>query len=184
MAETEPTTNLMNDSYRSHVLRYGLIGGLGLIIIPLIFELAGLTDPSTGEGNTLVLILSLLVMVVCMFLAVRQHKEEDLGGRITFGRALAVGFFTAFLMSVIGAIYFFIYISFINPDLIDLIKANAEAQFVDQGMSDEEIEQGLGIMEMWVNPMVMTVTSLLTNTVLGGVAALILGAVTQNDSKK
>ena len=173
----------INDSYRPIVFRYGLIGGLGLIAIPLIFELAGLTDPATGEGNNMVLGLSLLIMVGAMFLAIRQHKEDDLQGRITFGRALSVAFYTALVMCLIGAVYFFIYVSFINPELLDIIKANAEAQFEQRGMSDEEIKQGLSMMEMWVNPTVMTITSFVTNVILSGIAALILAAVLQNDKK-
>lgn len=160
-------------------LRYGLIGSLLLILIALTFQLTGLSNPATGEGNTLSMVISITVMAGAIFLGIRQHKDADLNGYISFGRAFGVGFFIGLIMCVVSGIYSYLYFTVIDPGVMDIIYSNAEGQMAERGMTDTEIEQAMQSAAFFMTPGFMSVAATIFNLIITTVLSLIMAAVLQ-----
>ena len=91
--------------YFSTALRYGLIGGAISIAFSLIANLAGLVDYTGAESNMLVNIVSFGITVGIVIFAIQAHRDTELGGYITFGRAFTVGFVAVMVAGLMGAVW-------------------------------------------------------------------------------
>ena len=162
-------------------LRWGLITGLILVVLSLVLQFSGVVDPSTGKGNWISMLLSIATMFFGLYMAITKHRDEDLGGHITFGRSLGVGMYTALIYSLIAGVFTLLYFTVIDPEMVDMIKNNAIAQMESQGMSDAEIEQGMSVAGMFMSPVAMTIMSLVSNMFLSFIFALIVAAIAKKD---
>ena len=90
--------------------RYGLYGGLILIALGLIFYLANLNTEQWVQW------VSYIPMLGAIYLAIQYHRDNELGGRMSFGRGLGMGTLTALIMGLIIAVWTFVFMSFIVPD--------------------------------------------------------------------
>jgi hypothetical protein len=169
----------MNAS-RTHALTYGLYGALVLIVIGLIGQLTGLVDPSQpngGSGSMIINILNAVVTAGALVMAVKKHRDEDLEGYIAFGKAFGLGMLTVVVIAVISAVWTFVYISFIDPEMIDVMKEAARGQMESQGMSGEQLEQAMAMNAKFMNPAMITVFALLGSMFFGLIISLVVAAV-------
>ena len=84
------------------ILRYGFFGGLFMVGYNIASFTLGFGMPSAGLELFLAsFILPLLFDFILGILAVRHHRNRELGGYIRFGRAVLVGTGALFLSSVI-----------------------------------------------------------------------------------
>jgi len=160
-------------SYQGISLRHGAIAGLILIIIGLLGNLTGVSDPTdpNSASNWLLNIINWGVMIGFMVMAVKKHREDDLGGFITFGRAFGVGFLVTLVISVITAVWVYMYFGFIDPDMATAVMENSLEQ---QGIDDDAmIEQ----MKFWFSPVAMAIYGLLGSLFFGAIMSLIVAAV-------
>lgn len=170
--------------YAKRGFNQGLIGSLVLIVLNLLFSVTGLVNP--GETNAMTWVSTLLtwgVVAYFIYAAATKHRDEDLGGYISFGRAFAVGFMAVLAMSLVTAVWTWIYMAFIDPSIFDTIRQASMDQMVNkQGMSEEEAERALSMMSfMWTPPMMaamVTITTLITGVIID----LIVSAVVKRDN--
>lgn len=186
----EPNTyqDPSNVPYFQTALRYGLIGGLILVVWGLIAQMTGLADPCAameGGGNSVMIgILSFValigVSVLVGILAIRQHTS-DLGGYITFGRAFVVSLVTLIIAGFISGLFNVLYTSVIDPEMTDRIMGCMADQYEAQGMSQDQIDTALGYMEIMYNPFLQIVISLFTSAFFAAIIGLILAAIMKKD---
>ena len=112
--------------------RYGLIGSLVLIAIGMLTYLLGITDPTQqgGAGNWISTLLNWGAMITIIVMAIKAHRTEDLGGYISMGRGFKTGFYTAFILSIIMAIWGAIFFNFVAPDMIEIIREASMEQML------------------------------------------------------
>ena len=171
------TNELQNPPIRPTALRYGGIAGLILIVLGLVYYLTDMVDYTGQSSNWLPNILNYGIMIGAIVLAIKYYKDELLGGSIKFGTAFKTGLATGLVMAVITAIWTFIFFSFIAPDMGTTILEASRTQMEDQGMSDEQIDQALGITKMFITPGAMTVFVLFGTVVMAAIIAAIAGAI-------
>lgn len=160
-------------SYQSLSLRNGAIAGLILIIIGLLGNLTGLADPSNPNSamNWIMNLVNWGVMIYFMVMAVKKHRDEDLNGFITFGRAFGVAFLVTLVISAITAVWAYVYFGFIDPDMATTLMENSLEQ---QGIDDEAM---IDSMKMWFSPGAMAIYGLLASLFFGAIISLIVAAV-------
>ncbi len=168
---------------KNHALKYGLIGGLLLVAISLLMDLLGFSDPANRGTNWLVTVISIAVFVWALFTAIRSERA-DRGGAINFGGAFKVAFTTTLIIAVISAIYMFVYVSFINPDIMEQAREMAMENLASQGFSDEMIEEQMAMMENMMSPAMMTLWGFLGNLIMGIIISLIGAAVLKKESNE
>ena len=77
-------------------LKDGLIGGLVSILIGLMSHVLGLVDLQNPNsvGGWVSSILNWGVIVGAIFMAIKHHRDNELGGYITMGRSIGMGVLT------------------------------------------------------------------------------------------
>lgn len=118
-------------------ITYGLLIGVLLILILLIFYLLG---EMTNVWATYV---SYAVMFGGIILVTLARRNEELGGFITYSQALGLGTLTIFFSSLAVGIYVYIFYAFIDPAAINLLIEAAEIAILEStpNISDERVRQ-------------------------------------------
>ena len=163
-------------SLKATVLRYGLIGGLVLIIYGLIGFLTGLSSPGNLSNIFINLVLALVITVGLVVLAIRHHRDQGLGGHITFGRAFLVGFLTIIIAGVISLAFNYLYLSFVEPDYLANMANDMQAMYERMGLSEEQIEEAMKRVED-MTPASMIVQGLISQSVMGAIVGAIVAAI-------
>ena len=164
--------------------RYGLLAGLVLVVLGLLVHLSGMVDYTDqgGGSNWVVNILNWGITIAAIVMAVKQHREEDLGGFISFGRSFRVGFLVTLVIMVISVVWGYIFFSFVEPGLIeDILTASREQMIEKQGMSEEQAEQGLKMMSWMFTPAMMSIMGGIFSLIAGVVFSLIVGAIMKRE---
>jgi len=159
--------------------RHGLLAGLALIFLGLIVHLSGMVDYTNqgGASNWIVNIINWAITIAAIVLAVKRHRDEELGGYITFGRSFYVGFLVTLVIGVVSVVWGYLFFAFIEPDLIEtILDASREQMIEKQGMSEEQAEQGLQMMGWMFTPFMMSLMGGIFSIVAGIVFSLIIGA--------
>ncbi|MCB2207593.1 MAG: DUF4199 domain-containing protein [Bacteroidetes bacterium] len=152
-------------------LSYGLYLGIALILFSLIMYLLDIDRESP------IMYISYLVMAGGLFWAMISFRDKINGGFVSYGKAFGTGFWTGLFAAIIGAIFTYIYVTMIDPGMIEEILFDAEEEILNSGreMSDQEIEQGLNFTEKLVaNPVALTIWSFVMNTFFATILSLII----------
>ncbi|HHZ66147.1 MAG TPA: DUF4199 domain-containing protein [Flavobacteriales bacterium] len=157
--DSSPVKNAMN---------YGSIIGIALVIISLLFYMM---NETTSEIQNY---LGYLALAVGVYIGVKHHRDNELGGLMSYGKALSSGTLISFFASIIMAFYLYVFILFIDPSLVDVILEKAENDMIDAGNSDKEIEMGMKYTMMFVTPFWMSAMSVLVYTIIGFIFSLII----------
>lgn len=159
-------------------LKFGLISAASGIVWTLIMYLTELDKSDYAKPLGWIMILFYLAFVV---LAVKDVRDTN-NGYISFGEAFKTGFLTMMIGAVIGTIYFYIHVSFVDTNFIDHIFEQSRAEMMKQpNMTEEQIEQALKFTAMFMTPGVMAFFGLLMNLIGGLIGSLIVAAIMKKD---
>lgn len=180
-----PTTpNPSTVSYRATALRYGAIWGGASVLLTLIGYLTN-TDPSlptTGVAAKAIYgILGFGISIWAIVMAIKHHRDNELGGFISLGRGVMIGLTVGLVAGLIGAFFMLLYTTVINPDFADTLKASMEQQWADQGMSEEQIEAAGKFSGFMFNPVFTFLSQFLGGGIMGLIIGLIGGAVMKRE---
>jgi len=160
-------------------IKYGLIGGGIATVWTLLSGVLGIAPTSTTGmvGGT---IIGLGVYIWVTYAAIKQHRDNELGGYITMGRAFLTGLVGCIMVGLISGLANFIYFNFIDPAAIEqMVEASVE-MLEGFGMSEEQLEEtAKGTREGF-----SFVRQLLGGIVGGGIFGAIVSGITGAIMKK
>lgn len=158
-------------------LRYGGLVSLILIVIGLVMYLAGMSDPANpSTASQAISCLNYIIIIGTVVMAVKAHRDKDLGGYITLGRSMGVGTATALVIGAISAVWTIIFMTLIFPDMAEAIK-DAAMEKAQPGQ-EEMTEKMVGIFS---NPFIVGAMVLFGTLLMGFITALIAGAIMKKD---
>lgn len=169
-------------SYRNLALTHGGVAGAALIVLGLIMYVAGFSDPAQ-QNSPIAWINQLLtygIMVAGMVLAVKKHRDTDLGGFITFGRAFGVAYLVIVAIAVITVLWTMLFFNLIAPDFLEQIReASINSMIDNQGMSAEQAEAAMDnpFAKSFMNPTAFALIAGVTTLFLGLLLALIVAGI-------
>ena len=147
-------------------LRYGVIGGVIVSVLSLVFFLVGMAD---HWSNALVGVLVLVGTMIWAQLSYRSSEQPP----VDYGEALGVAVVTTLYLSIVGAIYTVIYMTVIDPGVVERSIDVAAAQMREMGMTEEQIESQLSMSRAMSGPLVSPLLSIVGNVILGTLIGLI-----------
>ncbi len=158
----------------------GIYLGVALILFSLIMFLLDIDRESP------IMYISYIVLAVGLFWSVISFRNKHLGGFIEYKTAFGAGFYTGLFASILAAIFTYIYVTAIDPGLIDEILIQAEEQMLEQNpnMTDEQIEQGLAMTETFTSPVMISVWAFLGNLVISTILSLIIAIFAKRENKE
>jgi Na+/melibiose symporter-like transporter len=166
------------------VLTFGLISGAiaaAMMLATLPFA------EKIGEGKALILGYTTIVLsALLIFFGVRSYRENVSGGRLTFGRAVAVGILIAFISSLCYVATWEIISFKFMPDFADKYAARmierAKASGATQQQIDQKVQEAKQFKEMYKNPVYNVTMTFLEPFPIGLAVTLLSAAVLRRKS--
>ena len=154
----------------SSALVFGLITGAAGIVYHLVMYLANL------YLNQYVSWLGYLVVAAGMVYGTLEYRKKQSGGFLTYGKAFSSCFWIGLFAGILSTVYFFIFINFIHPGMVNEIIDQARAQMLEKGqMSEDQIEQALAMQQKFMSPLMMALWGLFAYAIMSAILGLILG---------
>ena len=106
---------------KKNVLVFGLISGLVVSTLMAISMVTMYNNPNAGHGGGSMIIgyLSMLVAFSLIFVAVKNYRDKQNGGVISFGKAFKIGLLIALIGSTMYVIMWALLYNFYMPDFMD-----------------------------------------------------------------
>lgn len=174
----EPTTV----TPRSIGVKYGAMAALVTILVGLVFHLAGLTSytEQNNPTNWIASILNWVVMAGAMVIGMKKYREEA-GGYMTFGKGFGIGFWVSLIMALIVAVWTYVFFAIVEPGLIDTIMEATREKMLQQGQSEDQVEQAMQYTKMFMSPGVFAIFGAIGTLITGIIIGLITAAITKRN---
>ncbi|QNA44780.1 DUF4199 domain-containing protein [Lacibacter sediminis] len=106
---------------KKNVLVFGLISGLIVSTLMAISMVTMYNNPDAGHGGGSMIIgyLSMLVAFSLIFVAVKNYRDKQNAGVISFGKAFKIGLLIALIGSTMYVIMWALLYNFYMPDFMD-----------------------------------------------------------------
>lgn len=163
---TQPTV-------KSISTKWGLINGLLSIIFFVIIDFSGMA------GNQSLSWIGIAIFIALLVLAHKEFKNEG-DGYMSFGQGLGIGTLIAVVSSLISSVFTYIYVSFINPNMIEVILEKSISDMEKAGRSQAEIDQAMPYVEMFTSPTAMLLMGIFIGILFGFIASLLVTIFTKN----
>ena len=171
-----------NVSARQTGVRWGLILGLVSASLSFLMYFTGLTDFTSSSWLTF--FVSIIPIVLCIYYAQVQHRDNELGGYMTLGRAVTVALWVGLIAGLIGVVFSFFLFNFIMKDFGETIMTKAVENAEAKGQDPDQVRKGMEMMKWMFNPAVMSLFALLGNLFYATICGLLIGLVTKRESAK
>jgi hypothetical protein len=152
------------------VLKWTIISVITSIVITYIFQFANV------DQNSGIKYLSSIPFIVYLFLAQKEYKDQA-GGYISFGQAFSTGFKYAIFAGILLAIFTYLYLAILSPQVYDKAMADAQQKLTDQGqLSSEQIDSTMEISRKY-GMIFATVGIVIFDAFIGAILSLIGAAI-------
>lgn len=124
----------------------------------------------------------IVIMIIMLFIFGQRYARS--GGRTEFsyGKAFKFLFSVVFFSAIISGVFNFIYFEFISPETIDLSIQQSYESMIEQGMSEDQIEQQMKFVLPWMNSWVFAGSGVFMTLLFGVIASLIFAALIKQES--
>lgn len=167
-------------------INHGVIFGIIMIIIQVLMWMFNFVPVGIGKG-LLTFVISLAFYVIVVFLFIKNYRDNSLGKIIPYGQAFLYGLTIFMIGSVIGAIFNFIFLSFIDPEytarVIQTTATWTENFMKSKGVPDEQITRALDKINSRAipSPLKSSLSSLIGSLILGSIVSLISSAFAKKE---
>ena len=128
------------------ILKYGLISGALVTIMMVIMSIMMYNDPNF-HGSMVAGFASMLIAFSFIFIGIKNFRDKQNGGTISFGKAFMIGFFIALIASACYVTVWMIEHHFFFPDFMEKYAALAIKNAKEAGAGVVEIQQKTAEME-------------------------------------
>jgi hypothetical protein len=119
--------------------------------------------------------LSYIPFIIFLFLAQKEYRES-IGGYISFGDAFSTGFRYAVFSGLLLAVFTYLYLAILSPDVLDKSLETSRSAMEQKGMSGGQIDQALVIAKKW-GPLIGAFGIAIMYAIVGAIISLIGAAI-------
>jgi len=165
-------------SVKKIALNYGLVLALLSIAVNVI---AYVTDNHL-DRPWWVSVLGAAVLIGVIVYGLKAFKIEN-SGFLSLGEAIKVGLAISLIAGIVGALYNFIFITYIEPEFVNQMLDTARAQMIEQNpeMGQEQMDMAIGISEKMMQPSIMFALGIIGSLFFGFIVSLISGLIMKNN---
>lgn len=157
-------------------LRYGVIIGIVSVIYSFVLMITNM-EQQTGAG-----IITFAILIAGIVLAHKYYKQHN-AGFMSYGQGLGIATVVGAVSGLLGGIFRYVYITFIDPQYMENMMNTIRAKFEADGkMSDEQIDQAMQMTQKFsgTGP-VSIVFAVLGTAFFAFLLALIISAITKRN---
>ena len=153
--------------------KWALINLVTGIVLTYVFQYVT-TDP-----NSPIKYVGFIPFIVFLILTQKEYKEQ-LGGYLTFGEGFSAGFRFAVFTGLMVAVFTYLYLAVLSPDVMEKAAEQARAQMEAKNMSSEDIDKAISITKK-LGPIFGAFGVAIFDAVIGAIVALIGAAIFKNE---
>ncbi|PVW14709.1 DUF4199 domain-containing protein [Marixanthomonas spongiae] len=155
-------------------LNYGLILSLLVVGLSVIVYVLGLHLEQPWWQS----VLNFVFMTLCIVYGLKAFKNES-GGFLSLGDALKTGLIIALVSGIIGSVFSYIFITFIEPDFISQMLDTTQEKMIEQNpnMTQEQMDMAMGMTEKFMSPWIMFAMGMIASLFFGFIISLIAGLI-------
>jgi len=165
-------------SFKSIMLTYGLYLGIAAIIV----SVANYSFGNIYKPHWIINVLSFLLMIVFIVLGIKVLKTQN-GGFLRLGEAIKLGVGIALLSGILGAIYFLVFSSYIEPEFTTKMGEFQEQMMYEKfpDMDEAMIEKQVEMSKKFMTPGIMAGMAIVGNVIFGLIISLIAGLIMKKE---
>lgn len=163
----EPKSNPM---YKS-AMTSGLILGIALVVFSIIIYITGVVKPPFWVS-----IVQYLIIIGGIVYGTKKFRDEDLGGEITYSKALGFGVLICVFAAIISGIYTVLLVTVIDPEFMNKLMAIMEEEYIKMGMSEEQIDATMKVFTKMQSPLFMAISTVIGMAFMGTIFSLVTSA--------
>lgn len=168
------------------ILIYGLLLGI-VLSINLIYAVSLCYNNPNLESNDLLGYAVMIVIFSFIFFGVRNHRNKNLNGFISFGKAMKIGTLIAVVGSTIYVIFWLFYYYLMVPDFLDVYISHVLNEAVRNGATTIELAETTTQMaqfsEMYENPLFVIIITYFEVLPVGLIVVLISALILKRKEK-
>jgi hypothetical protein len=182
MLDQKLTTDENSVSLRPTAMRYGLILGLISTIATLGLTAIDMVDYTGEKSNLISNLITWGITIGVLYMAINEHKNQDLGGFISLGRCVKLGLLIGIISGIIGAIGMTIYFQFIAPEFLGTVLESMRDRFEEQGLNGDQLESALSMTKMMMSPVSFAIIGIVFSVIFDVIFALVLGLIMKKEA--
>ena len=155
-------------------LKYGVITGLVGSVLTMVNFIMGNFD-----AIWIMFAIGLAIYIGAIIMAHKEFKRHN-GGFMTYGQGVLIGTLTVFIAGVIGGLFSFIYISYVDPNILEEMKEMQIAMMEKFGVPEEQMDEAIAKIEAETTAGNQLKSGLINGVVSGLILSLIVSAFTKN----
>ena len=161
-------------STRSVGIKYGLVMAVISIAYFVILNTAGV-DMTQGIGRWG----SLVFYAGIIFLAQKNFKDQG-DSFMSYGQGIGITFWISLISSVIGSIFTYFYVKFIDTGYIQqILDKQREQMAADANLSEEQIDNAISITMKFMTPEMILVFGIIGGIIMILIVGLVVTIFTQ-----
>ena len=149
-------------------MSYGLMLALVLIVIHLVQYLMDVYKPPMWVN-----ILTYAAIVGGIVYGTIRFRNDELGGYITYGKALGFGVLLSLFASIVYGFYNYLLTAVIDPSYMEGVYRMLEETYLEMGMDYDQVETMMETVKKFQTPLMMVFSSVFGFTFMGTVFSLI-----------
>lgn len=124
-----------------------------------------------------------IALAVVMYVMANKEFKTLNGGYMTFGEGFKINMIAALIAGVIRSGVSYVYVKFIDPTVTERIQQAMEDAWLEQGLSEQEIEQAQRFTSGFTNPEIGLILGIVIVLLGGLIWGSIVSAVTKNEAE-
>ncbi|HAH22820.1 MAG TPA: hypothetical protein DCL77_03490 [Prolixibacteraceae bacterium] len=171
-------------------MTYGLyLGGITIFISVVIWATA-LMEKLGLWGNVSIGIINLCILIFLLIYFTKSYRDNQLDGKITFGKAFVFGVLIVLFSTVVSSLYNYIFAKFIDPGyaqrVMTMMQDKTYQWMSSRGLSEEQIDEAMVKFEKpeIPTPIQSLITSLKFGLIGGSIMSLVSSAIIKKNPYK
>lgn len=159
-----------NPMYKS-AMTSGLIVGIALVVFSLIIYIMGVVKPPFWVS-----LIQYAIIIGGIIYGTKKFRDEELGGEISYSKALGFGVLICFVAAVISGIYTILLMTVIDTEFVSKMMSIMEEEFISKGMPEEQVDAAMKMVSKMQSPIIMAITAIISLTFMGTIFSLVTSA--------
>jgi NADH:ubiquinone oxidoreductase subunit 6 (subunit J) len=171
------------------VIVCGLIAGLVVSAVMAVSIIACYNDPEKmmGDGGMIMGYISMLIAFSLVFVGIKNYRDKQSNGVISFGKAFKIGFLISLIASTIYVLVWSIEYNFFVPDFMERYSAHMIRQ-AQTSSTPAEVEAKVAQMnqysKMYKNPLFFVLLTYMEILPVGLIVSLISALILKRKNRK
>ncbi len=161
-------------SLKKIAINYGLMLSLITIAVSVIVYVMGMTYDQPWWQSAI----NFIAMTAIIVYAIKAFKADN-GGFLSLGEALKVGLAIALVAGLIGSVFTYIFVEFIEPNFVENMLIVTQERMIEQNpsMTEEQMDMAMGMTEKMLSPTIMIAIGIIASLFFGFIISLIAGLI-------